>query len=765
MTTTIRIAKAELKTLFYSPIAWFLLIVFLFQCGLEYTSNIEAFVTQQGLGGLYAQNLKNLTDFTVGRNGLFGMILAKGYLYLPLLTMGLISRELSSGSIKLLYSSPIRIREIIMGKFLAMMIYIFLLILIITLFVISGAVNVGHAETGIMLSGLFSLYLLFCTYAAIGLFMSCLTAYQVVAAISTLVVFALLSYMDSVWQDVPLIRDLTYFLSISGRTGNMMAGLISTKDVLYYLIIICMFLGFSICKLQSARTSDPKLLVAFKYILVMGICLSIGYVISLPRFTFYYDATHTKEMTLTLNSQRLLKELGPGPLEVKTFANLLDQNYFTGDPTQWNNNIRRWEPYLRFKPDIRLSYVYYYDSVSADQKLFGSNPGKTMEQITQQYAKMYGVDIKTFKTPEQMHQLIDLRPEQNRYIMQLRHNKSATFLRLFNDPLRFPTETETDAALSRLIAPSPKIGFLEGESERSISDIREKDYRMLTRETTFRNALVNQGFEFQTISLAMGEVPADLAVLVIADPRIPFSTDVMARLKRYTDQGGNLLIAGEPGKQDILNPLIGPMGVQLMKGQLVQKSERYAPQVVMSLLTTGGADLSGSLKKPFHDSIPVSMPGAVGLSYTTGRTFSVTPLLTIDDRYAWNRAGGLPSDSGDVHFSPAVGDSSGSIPTALALTRRMKGREQRIIVTGDADFLSNSELRVGRGANFTFSTAVFGWYTYGRFPIDTSRPAKEDNRLTLSDAGLARLKILFLGVLPGALLIFGVVFLLLRKRK
>src|SRR5258708_6392519 len=164
--------------------------------------------------------------------------------------MGLMSREISSGTIKLLYSSPIKVREIIYGKFVAMMVYNLLLIGVLLLFVIAGIITVPHFDYGLVLSGLLGIYLLLCAYSAIGLFMSCLTAYQVVAAISTFVIFAFLSYIGTMWQEIDFVRDLTYSLAMTGRAEKMIAGLITTKDLAYFGVIIYLFLGLSILKLD-----------------------------------------------------------------------------------------------------------------------------------------------------------------------------------------------------------------------------------------------------------------------------------------------------------------------------------------------------------------------------------------------------------------------------------------------------------------------------------------------------------------------------------
>ena len=95
-----------------------------------------------------------------GREGLFTQMLSSLYLYIPLLTMGLMSREYSSGSIKLLYNSPITNVQIILGKYLSTMVYAFVLVIILAVFVVFSGIHIAHLDWGLCLSGLLGIYLL-----------------------------------------------------------------------------------------------------------------------------------------------------------------------------------------------------------------------------------------------------------------------------------------------------------------------------------------------------------------------------------------------------------------------------------------------------------------------------------------------------------------------------------------------------------------------------------------------------------------------------
>jgi ABC-2 type transport system permease protein len=109
-----KIAKNELRHLFYSPIAWFLLIVFLVQCSLLYCDPVFNLANVQDItrkdNPSYQFN-SSLTYSLFVESGIFMGVMRNLYLFIPLLTMGLIGREWDNGSSKLLYSSPVRLRQ------------------------------------------------------------------------------------------------------------------------------------------------------------------------------------------------------------------------------------------------------------------------------------------------------------------------------------------------------------------------------------------------------------------------------------------------------------------------------------------------------------------------------------------------------------------------------------------------------------------------------------------------------------------------------
>jgi ABC-2 type transport system permease protein len=777
-----KIARNEFRHLFYSPIAWFLIIVFLVQCAIFYANPIydrallQDMILRNHPRPKFLSSPESLTLKIFLGGGIFYYAISNLYLFIPLLTMGLISRENNSGTIKLLYSSPVPLQQIVLGKYLGIMLYNLLLIAIIGIFMITGMFNITNVDYGILLSATLGFYLIVCTYSAIGLFMSGLSNYQMVSALASFTVIFILSRIGGLWQKYDLVRDLTYFLSLQNRTGKMLMGLITSKDVIYFMVVSGMFVGFTLIKLRNGREDTPWYIKMGRYAAVFALTLLTGYISSRPALTGYWDTTANKINTLHPRTQQIIKELGDSTLEVTLYTNMTDRNAAYGLPEIRNVSYLGtfWESYLRFKPGISFKYEYYYDTDAkgTDSALYKMMPGKSLPQIASELADAMDLDVSKFKTPAEMRKLIDLQPEGYRLVMQLKYRGRTTFLRTFEDGAVWPDEQNVNAAFKYLLgADMPKILFVSGELERNIYKTGEREYAVHTSLKVVRRALVNVGFEVDTINLATQNIPQNITALVLADPKMDLSPAVYDKLKNYIRAGGNMVITGEPGKQYVLNPLLQQIGVQLMNGQLVQPTYNETPDKVKPYLAAASAGLAedpGTLAlrkmQEVHytdDSIRTLMPGVAGITYTSDSGFTIAPLAMTDPDRAWLKAGPLVNDSTLPPFSPQEGDQKAtSFSTAVQLARTIAGKEQRIAVFGDADFLGNRRF----GENF-FGIAFYSWVAYNQFPVYTPRPMAKDTSLRINGSNAGIQKFVYLWILPGVILLLGVILLIRRKRK
>ncbi|QEC44453.1 Gldg family protein [Pseudobacter ginsenosidimutans] len=773
------IAKNEFRYLFYSPIAWFFLLVFLVQCAVFFTGPVYDWANTQEI------LLKNMPSYTGAAESLtkdifytksFLHIITRNlYLFIPILTMGLISREVNSGTTALLFSSPVNLRRVVLGKYIGIMLYNLLLLLIITLFLVAGIVEIKHADHGMLLSAALGFYLLICTYSAIGMFMSCLSSYQIVSALATFVVLFILTHIGSLWQRYDFVRDLTYLLSLQNRTNKMLYGLIVTKDVIYFVVITFMFMAFTFIRLQNNRQSKSSFIKVGRYLAVFVVVVCIGYVSSRPALTGYWDTSAGNQNTIHAKTQATLREFSKdSALEVTLYTNLLGRGLGRGMPEARNSNYLDglWEPYLRFKPDIRFKYEYYYDNDPAhdDSALYRGFPGKPLTEIATETAELIDASLDMFKAPDEMRKVIDLNPEGYHLVMQLKYKGRTTFLRTYADTRCWPDESNMIAALKRVLGTDmPQVGFVTGELERSIIKTGEREYALHSAHKGMRVSLLNTGFDVDTINLSSQDIPNDLNALILADPKMDLGPVVMDKLKNYIDKGGNLMVSSEPGKQYVVNPLLSHLGVQLMHGQILQPTPDETPDKVFPLLTKacGGLseDLAASKKLKRGDTIRLLMPGVTGITVTGEKGFRSDSLaVTLADK-TWLKAGPVVIDSILPPFNPMEGDIGGhSFKPLQKMTRTVNGKEQRVVIAGDADFAGN--LRVGDlPVNFTILMSSYSWLTNNQFPVFMPRPDPRDLFMTIGERTAYYQKIAFVWVLPAIILIGGTVLLIRRKRK
>lgn len=764
-----RIAKAELLTMFYSPVAWLILIVFTIQMGISYVAILKGVTNTQHMGYNYGSLTPSLLLDQI--DGLFTVMQKYLYLYMPLLTMGLMSREYSSGTIKLLYSSPITAKDIILGKFLGMLYYGAILLGILLVLVLGFAVTVDNFNYAELFSGILGIFLLLGAYSAIGLFVSSLTSYQVVAAIGTLVLLAVLNYANQLWQDIAFVREITYWICLSGRSGPMTGGLICSEDVIYFLVVIAMFLSLSILKLQATRQSESKIKTVGKYVALIAGVVVVGYITSRPVFMYYYDVTETKRNTLSTGSQEVMANLD-GKVTITTYVNILDDNSYLAMPSTVKEDEDRFKQYLRFKPDMKLKYVYYYAD-AGNPRFERIYPGLSPKEQMEKEAELKEVNPQLFLPVEEVAKTIDLSGEGYHFVRVIeRENGQSAFLRLFNDMMKLPGESEISIAFKRFTTKLPIVGFLAGQGEPAITgEGLSRDYTMFADTKTFRQSLVNQGFDVQTVSVSDGqEIPENIDIIVIADMNRPLTDEEQAKLDKYIARGGNMLIAGRARKHEVMNPLVEQFGIKFLPGTLVQKHVDEGPNVVYMSATPEMQQLS-YLMEPLGPprNAKVVMADASGMEYTTDKGYDVKVILRTDSTGCWNETETIDFVNDSVACNPAAGEVEQSYPTGLALTRKVGEKEQRILVLSDATAISNGELsgrrRIYNVLNYTLITGGFNWFSYGEAPIDIRRPSPTDMKSTLTRDDMVYVKAICFGILPGLLLLFAVISGVRRQRR
>jgi len=240
------IIKKELKLLFASPLAWVLMAFLQGIFAWIFISRINFFITVQNQL-IATPNAPGLTEITI--SPIYGIASILLLMSVPLLTMRLISEERRNKTITFLLSAPVSTTQIILGKFFSMI--IFLLIINFLIFSMSFSLLPGGVvDYGLVFSNFLGLFFLGASFTSIGLFVSCNTNHPVVAAIISLAIALGLWIINIAAGDPESI--LNYF-SLLAHYEPFINGVISLKNIIFFLLLICTFIILSIRRLEAER--------------------------------------------------------------------------------------------------------------------------------------------------------------------------------------------------------------------------------------------------------------------------------------------------------------------------------------------------------------------------------------------------------------------------------------------------------------------------------------------------------------------------------
>ena len=240
------IAGKEMRLLFASPLAWVVLAFLQLVFSWIFLSRVDRFLVVQGqLASM--PNAPGLTEFVVVP--VFGVASIVLLMAVPLLTMRLIAEERRNQTMALLMSAPVSMTEIVLGKYLAIVGFLALVSLLIVLMAASLLTG-GTLDLGLIAANVIGILLLAASFAAIGVFVSCLTHHPVVAAVLTLAVFLGLWIVNIATSDP---QSTLNYVSLLKHFERFLNGSIALSDLIYFAVLIVMFLVLSIRRLDADR--------------------------------------------------------------------------------------------------------------------------------------------------------------------------------------------------------------------------------------------------------------------------------------------------------------------------------------------------------------------------------------------------------------------------------------------------------------------------------------------------------------------------------
>lgn len=244
------IAGRELRTMFLSPLAWSILGVVQLILAFIFLVQVDWFLTsaQPRMAGV--EDAPGVTDLIVGP--LFGQAAVILLLVTPLLTMRLISEERRNRTLSLLFSAPVSMSDIVLGKYLGVFGFLLIMVFMITLMPLSLLFG-GGLDFGKLAACVLALTLLLGGFAALGLYISALAGQPTVAAVCTFGVLLLLWIIDWSGNTMQSASGVLEYLSLLRHYEKLLKGLVNSTDILYFVLLIATFLVLSVHRLDNDR--------------------------------------------------------------------------------------------------------------------------------------------------------------------------------------------------------------------------------------------------------------------------------------------------------------------------------------------------------------------------------------------------------------------------------------------------------------------------------------------------------------------------------
>ncbi|MES9832191.1 MAG: GldG family protein [Candidatus Thiodiazotropha sp. LLP2] len=371
-----------------------------------------------------------------------------------------------------------------------------------------------------------------------------------------------------------------------------------------------------------------------------------------------------------------------------------------------------------------------------------------------------------------------LRDQVRRFIARYQYLKSDIEL-IFIDPLRHPDQTRRQGiSLSGEIVLSyhqreERIQLLDEEQfTNALLRLGQIDRRWIAGLTghgerdllgkanhdlgDFGATLKQQGYQVIGIDLATTPTPPDnTALLIIASPQRALLAAEIDRLRDYLAKGGNLLFLSEPESQVGDSVMRQLTGIKQLPGTIVDANVKE--------LGIDNPAIALVPRYPDHSAIKgfnllTLFPQAAALQLPEQSMWTTTPLLQTMDK-SWNETGSL---TGEIERNPLSGEEPGPLTVGVALTRQLEDHQQRILVIGDGDFLSNSFL--GNAGNLDLGLTISRWLVGDDQLIGIPVTEASDRELQLSQLAIGIIGLGSLIVAPLLLLLFGGLMMWKRNR-
>lgn len=696
------VLKRELKAYFTSVIGWIFLAAFFFVFNLYFVANNLIYGTPY-----LSYSLSNVAFVLV--------------IIIPILAMRSMAEDRRTKTDQLLYTAPVSIPKVIIGKFLALVAIFSIVVGAICLcpLLLSRFGNVPMTES---YAAIFGIWLYGCLSIAICVFVSALTESQVIAAVLS---FALL-FIGFMMQQITglisssdnVVTKVLNALCTQTHLTNFCNGILDVTGIVYYVSGTVLFLFLTCQLVQKHRwsVSAKKIRrgVFNSSFVVIGLAIVVAvnvFANELPEKAKSVDLTSQNLYTLTDDSVNLVKDLK----QDVTLYVLSSEKSADDTVARTLSNYEDASSHIKVEyidPAVSPNfYASYTDTAPSDGSIIVVS-GNTSKVVSSSDLYQYDIDYSTYT-----------------------QTKSA-----------YDGEGQLTSVISYVTSEDlPKVYTITGHGETALDD-------------TFKSALEKMNISVEDLTLLQEEaIPEDAAAVIINGPTSDFSADDATKISTYLAGGGKLIVTTAYNKtEDTPNfdGILSAYDIQVTNGLVMDSDSSHYYQYPFYLLPDVASATQTSKVSNY-----VFMPYAQALTNAGVHTDTITwtdLLTTSDNAYVKTDISNITT------FEKESGNQSGKFTLAANVTDSESGADITVVASvlafsNDADsIVSGQNLALFKGITSTFASSDSAVsidakpYTYTTLSVNQSVAIMSETLLVM--------------VLPVALIVIGIVIWYRRRR-
>lgn len=635
---------------------------------------------------------------------------------IPLCTMRLLAQERRNKTDQLLFTAPVSSFSILMGKYLATMIYVLVPVLLSVAYPVVISMH-GYMSVRFTAAAYLGVVLTILLLLSIGMFISSLTTNAVLAAVISYAVYVLILFgrlVESIIWENDGLYSFIHEISILNKYNDMVSGIVRSGDVLYLLTLAIGFFVLTLLVLESRRQSKKRIAGYMTVAVAATLALCSTFLLN----TRVYDFTAEKLLTLSDETKQAV-----AGIEQPTVI------YYMGLKSRANATYQELlKSYARLNDNISIEYVDVQNDISFYHQYL-SYIGSVKEGS---FLVMSG-DRNIYLDADDY--IVTTQTSDYSYERSLKIEEQLTRALVYTNT----EETE-------------KLCVITGHGESTLG-------------SDFQNLLNLNRYEVEEIDLPSAVssidmvIPEDCRAVLINAPENDYTDHEIGVLKDYLQSGGNLFVTLDPLNEELdkFYEFLKGYGLEVVSGVIVEQDQgRYIENTPYYLMPK--IEDTDYTKEALEDRLTVLTMTSKGIQKNgKANGYTAVDILSTSTQ-AFSKVSNF--EEGEI-TTKAEGDIAGPFSVASCAVNPKEGA--LFLLTSDIFFNQEADLE-SQGGNRRFFVDIMSKLTGADPGIWIDGKDVGSQTALYPNTAQGRMKAVAIVIVPAAILLAGILILFLRKK-